>query len=156
MGYAVRWGVRKAEIVAEAALQETLRVYRKRKGKFRPLLFKILRWRLLSAYRQQARNRIITVALVDEMDMPLEGGNPVAENLKLKSALRKAWAELEPVERRLLDLHIVQGRSFPQIQNLKCFRAQGWAVATLRSKAHRARIKLRAQLQPLREAAAET
>jgi DNA-directed RNA polymerase specialized sigma24 family protein len=155
LGYALRWGLRDPQTVADAAMNETLRVYRKRKGKFGPLLFIILRWRAISAYRDQCRNAIVTVAIVEDMDLPVEGASPMTDDEELKSALREAWAGLEPVERHLLRLHIVKGLTFPEIRKLKYFRAQGWAVATLRSKAHRALLKLRDQLQAFCGAAAQ-
>ena len=155
LGFVIRWGVRDPQPVADAAMNETLRVYRKRKGKFSPLLFIILRWRTISAYRKQCRNTIVTVAIVEEMDIPIEGANPTTNHEELKPALRKAWAGLEPLERRLLHLHIIKGRTFPEIRKLKYFRAQGWTVVTLRSKAHRARLKLRAQLEAFRGGAAD-
>ena len=181
LGYAVRWGLRDAQSVADAAVNETLRVYRKRKGKFRALLFIILRWRCISAYREQMRNKIITVPLVEGQDMPIagecacdeqsrdwiipvprdeamdvavEGASPITDDEQL-TAMREAWAGLEPVERRLLRLHIDKGLTFQEIQKLKYFRAQGLAEATWRSKAHRARVKMRANFQAFREGTAK-
>ena len=182
LAFVDRRGVRDAQSVVDAAMNETLRVYRKRKGKFGPLLFIILRWRCISAYRDQMRNKIITVPLVEGQDMPIAGecacdeqsrdwiipvphdeamdvavetASPITDDEELHSAIREAWAGLEPVERRLLHLHTFKGLTFPQIRKLKYFRARGWKVTTLRAKAHRARLKLRKQLRPFREGTAQ-
>lgn len=146
LGFACRSGVLHPDAVADAAMNESLRVFRKRKGKFKPLLFKILRWRLASAYRQESRRRIPCVPLSENFDVVMEREAVREELVEVESAFLSAWHDLAPVEQQLLRLHS-QGYTFPEIQRTRAFRNQGWVVASLRSKAHRALLKLRSRLR---------
>lgn len=157
LGFACRYGVLNPGAVADAAMEESLRVFRKRKGKFKALLFKLLRWRLASAYRQESRRRSVLVPLptfAEDAEIAVESADPCADRADLKTHFLQAWHELDCVERQLLYLHHVEGRAFPDIQKSKMFRHRRWAVASLRCKVHRALRKLRVRLESFRDAPA--
>jgi DNA-directed RNA polymerase specialized sigma24 family protein len=146
LGFACRYGVLDPGTVVAAAMEESLRVFRKRKGKFKALLFKILRWRLASVYRQESRRRIPCVPLSGKNDVIMARESVGEELVEVQSAFLSAWHDLAPVERQLLRLHS-QGYTFPEIQRTRAFHNHGWVVASLRAKAHRALLKLRSRLR---------
>ncbi|MGW4393780.1 sigma-70 family RNA polymerase sigma factor [Amycolatopsis nivea] len=134
-----------ADDVAQEVSVAVLRAlpgYEDRGGSFLNLVFAIAANKVADAYRLAARDRLRPVAELP--DLPEPGNEPESQALRLDlgSTLRELLVRLAPIQKEILALRIVVGRSVNETA-----QTLGISPVNVRVTQHRALARLRGMLK---------